>query len=153
MILRRFWKKPARIAFHAHSGSPKISQIRENPNVSWLFYDDQEKFQIRINGIAQIHSDDETADEQWKKTAPFSRRCYMGEAPTQKSKKPTHGMPEEIVDQDPTLKESEVGRKNFVVVSSSIRSIDCVELDVTGHRRSLFIWDDKGEMETKWLTP
>ena len=153
VILRRFWKAPARIAFHAHIGSPKISHIKENSNVSWLFYDDSKKFQVRIKGVADVHSNDEIADEQWVKTAPFGRRCYMGESPTKQSEKPTHGMPKEIVNLDPTIEESEVGRENFVVVSSTIRSIDCVELDVTGHRRALFLWDGNGEMETKWLTP
>ncbi len=153
VTLRRFWKKPRGLAFHAHSGSPKIAQIEKNPKISWLFYHPEEKFQVRVGGVASVHSDDELADEQWQKTAVFSRRCYMGAAPTTTSKKPTHGMPEGIADRDPAPKESESGRINFVVVRSTIESIDCVELDVRGHRRSLFVWNQEGELQRKWLTP
>jgi hypothetical protein len=154
VILRRFWRKnPRGLAFHAHLGSPKIAEIQKNPNISWLFYHPEKRFQVRIKGIATIHSNDELADEQWQSTELFSRRCYIGEAPSQISEKPTSGLPEDLIDRNPTKEESEQGRKNFVVVFSSIDSIDCVELEVKGHRRSLFVWNEKGELETKWLTP
>lgn len=153
VVLRRFWRKPAALAFHTHLGSPKIKQIKNNSNVSWLFYHAEEKLQARIKGIAEIHTDDDLADEQWNATGLFSRRCYVGEAPTQTSKKPTHGMPKDLIDRSPTQEESEAGRKNFAVISTSIKSIDCLELDVHGHRRSLFVWNEDGELETKWLTP
>ncbi len=153
VVLRRFWRKPSALAFHTHIGSPKIEQIKNNPNVSWLFYHAKEKLQARINGVATIHTDDELADEQWAATGLFSRRCYIGEAPTEISKKPTHGMPKDLAQRNPTQEESEVGRANFAVISSNIISIDCLELEVHGHRRSLFVWNEGGELETKWLTP
>jgi pyridoxine/pyridoxamine 5'-phosphate oxidase len=153
VVLRRFWRSPARLAFHTHYGSPKIEQIRNNPNVAWTFYHQKENFQARIRAVAEIHTDDELADEQWDATRLFSRRCYIGEASTRISKKPTHGMPEEITDREPTREESEEGRSNFAVISTTIKEIDCLELDVRGHRRSLFVWNDSGELETKWLTP
>jgi hypothetical protein len=153
VVLRRFWRRPPALAFHSHIGSPKINQIKANPNVYWLFYHPEEKFQVRIKGKAEIHTDDELADEQWLATELFSRRCYVGKPPTQESKKPTSGLPEDLIDRDPMPEESEQGRANFVVVTSTIDEIDCLELDVKGHRRSLFKWHDNGELETKWLTP
>ena len=111
-----FWRSPAKLAFHTHFGSPKIKQIESNPNVAWTFYHPQENFQARIRGVAEIHTDDELADEQWDATRLFSRRCYIGKASTQISKKPTHGMPEEITDREPTQEESEEGRGNFAVI-------------------------------------
>lgn len=153
VVLRRFWRKPAALAFHTHLGSPKVEQIKNNPNVSWLFYHVEEKFQVRVNGVAEIHTDDELVEEQWAATGVFSRRCYVGEAPTQISKKPTHGMPKDLAKRNPTPEESEAGRENFAVITSTINSIDCLELDVHGHRRSLFVWNEDGELETKWLTP
>ena len=153
VVLRRFWRRPPCLAFHSHKGSPKINQIRANPNVYWLFYHPAEKLQVRIKGIAAVHSDSELAEEQWQSTELFSRRCYIGEAPTQTSKKPTSGLPEELVDREPTREESEAGRRNFVVVTSTIKEIDCLEMNFKGHRRSLFTWHETGELETKWLTP
>ena len=153
VVLRRFWRRPPMLAFHSHKGSPKINQIKTNPNVYWLFYHPEEKLQVRIKGVATIHLGDELAEEQWQSTELFSRRCYVGEAPTQTSKKPTSGLPEDLINREPTHEESEVGRANFVVVTSTIKEIDCLELAVRGHRRSLFTWYETGELETKWLTP
>ncbi|MGI8640548.1 MAG: pyridoxamine 5'-phosphate oxidase family protein [Pyrinomonadaceae bacterium] len=153
VVLRRFWRRPPRIAFHAHIDSPEIKEIQSNPQVSWLFYHPQEKLQLRIKGTATLHTDDELAEEQWLATGFFSRRCYVGVAPTQIVKKATSGMPEEIIERQPTKEESEAGKANFVVISSSLDSIDCLELDVKGNRRSLFLRNENGELETFWLTP
>lgn len=153
VVLRRFWRKPPALAFHSHIGSPKTAQIEANPNVCWLFYHPEEKLQIRIKGTATLHLNDGLQQEQWMATELFSRRCYMGEAPSQISKTPTSGLPEHLIEQEPTQPESEQGQKNFVVISSTIDEIDCLELAVKGHRRSLFVWNEKGELETKWLTP
>ena len=153
VVLRRFWRRPPMLAFHSHKSSPKVNQIKANPNVYWLFYHPEEKLQVRIKGIATIHSGDELAEEQWQSTELFSRRCYVGAPPTQPSKRPTSGLPEDLINRDPTREESEVGRANFVVVTSTVKEIDCLELAVRGHRRSLFTWCETGELETKWLTP
>lgn len=153
VVLRRFWRKPAQLAFHSHLGSPKVSQINANPNVYWLFYNSEERLQVRIKGTASIHQNDELTDEQWQATELFSRRCYIGEAPTQESKKPTTGLPDDLNCRKPTPEESEHGKENFVVIVSTIDEIDCMELDRRGHRRSLFKWNADGEIEMKWLTP
>ncbi len=153
VVLRRFWRRPPALAFHSHLGSPKINQIKANPNVYWLFYHAEDRFQIRIKGKAEIHTDDELAEEQWLATELFSRRCYVGEAPSQESKKPTSGLPDGLEEREPSAEESEEGRANFVVITSTIDEIDCLELDVKGHRRSLFRWNESSELETKWLTP
>ena len=153
VVLRRFWRRPPQLAFHSHTGSPKISEIKANPNVYWLFYHPEDRFQIRVKGKAELHTDDELADEQWLATELFSRRCYIGDAPTQESRKPTSGLPEDLTDRNPSPEESEAGRANFVVVTSTIDEIDCLEMNVRGHRRSLFRWRENGALETKWLTP
>jgi pyridoxamine 5'-phosphate oxidase len=152
VVLRRFWRKPPALAFHAHIGSPKIAQIKSNPNVYWLFYHAEERLQVRIKGTAEIHTEGELHEEQWLSTELFSRRCYVGEPPSLLSKTPTSGLPENLIDREPTREESEQGKANFVVITSTIEEIDCLEMNVKGHRRSLFRWNN-GELETKWLTP
>ncbi len=153
VVLRRFWRRTPRLAVHTHLDSPKIKEISNNPQVSWLFYHPQEKLQLRVKGAATVHFDDELVEEQWLATGFFSRRCYVGEAPTKIVKKATSGLPEEIIERQPTKEESEAGRNNFAVISSTIDAIDCLELDVKGNRRSLFKWNENGELETFWLTP
>jgi hypothetical protein len=152
VVLRRFWRRSPRLAFHSHKGSPKVAQIAANPNVSWLFYHADERIQVRVKGRAEVHSDGELHEEQWLATELFSRRCYVGESPSAESEHATTGLPEFLLDRKPTPEESEAGRGNFVVISSTIESIDCLELFVHGHRRSLFEWNE-GELVSKWLTP
>jgi len=153
VVLRRFWRKPSRLAFHAHIGSPKIEQIKINPQIYWLFFNPSEKFQVRIKGTATIHTDGELHEEQWLSTELFSRRCYVGESPSLESRKPTTGLPEHLIERKPTKEESEEGKANFAVISSTIDEIDCLEMNVKGHRRSLFRWNSEGELDTLWLTP
>jgi hypothetical protein len=154
VVLRRFWRKnPRGLVFHAHVGSPKIAEIENNPRVSWLFYHPQERFQVRVKGTASVHREGDLHEEQWLATEFFSRRCYVGEAPSQISEKPTSGLPEDLTERAPTEEESEAGKANFVVIFSTIDELDCLELNVKGHRRSLFNWTAAGELETRWLTP
>ncbi len=154
VVLRRFWRRnPRGLAFHTHLGAPKIKEIEANANVSFIFYHPAEKLQLRVKGRATAHTLGELHEEQWLATSFFSRRCYAGESPSQISTKPTSGLPEEIINRQPHKEESENGKANFVVVSSTIDSIDCLELDVKGNRRSLFLWNAAGELETRWLTP
>lgn len=153
VVLRRFLKDERKLIFHSHIGAPKIKEIKMNPNVCFLFYHPQEKMQLRIQAKACIHTDDKLAEQQWGLTQLLSRRCYLGSPPSQMTEKPTPGFPEEFVARKPSLEESETGRKNFAVVSSTINSIDCLELSVYGHRRSLFLWNEEGSLQTKWLSP
>lgn len=153
VVLRRFWRRPPQLAFHSHIGAPKINQLRSNPNVYWVFYHPEEKFQVRVRGKATLHFDGELHEEQWLATELFSRRCYVGATPSVESEHPTSGLPEEFINRKPTTEESEAGKANFVVITSTIDEIDCYELNVRGHRRSRFEWHENGELHTKWLTP
>lgn len=154
IILRRFWRKnPRALAFHSHVGSPKIKEIESNKNASFIFYHAPEKLQVRINATAEVHTSGELHEEQWLATELISRRAYAGESPSETREKPTSGLPTDLITRQPNKEESEAGKSNFVVIFSSINSIDCLELDFRGNRRSLFVWNDAGELETKWLTP
>lgn len=153
VVLRRFWRKPSALAFHTHLGSPKIQELKSNPNVYWLFYHPQERFQIRVKGLAKVHTTGDLHEEQWLSTELFSRRCYVGESPSQPSRKPTSGLPENLINRKPTHEESELGKAHFAVITSTVDEIDCFEMNVRGHRRSLFLWHKSGELETRWLTP
>lgn len=154
IVLRRFWRKnPRALVFHSHFGSPKIREIEKNPNVSFAFYHAPEKLQLTVTGRAEIYTSGELHEEQWLATGFFSRRAYAGATPSERSAKPTSGLPENLTSRKPTAEESEAGKSNFTVVFTGIDSIDCLELDVRGNRRSFFVWKENGDLETVWLTP
>lgn len=152
VVLRRFWRDVPRLAFHAHAGSPKVSDVEKNPAVSWVFYDPANGVQVRVKGIATVHRSGDLEAEQWDGTTNLGKRCYLGEPAGIENENPTSGLPfgpmELEIDVD-----VEVGRDNFVVISTLIDSIDCLELDMRGHRRSRFEWLDGDLVRSVWLTP
>lgn len=154
VVFRKFSQEPRILLCHVDLRSPKIAEIEKHSAASWLFYHAEEKLQLRIRGRATIETNSELADLQWQNTQMFSRRCYCGDAPGTLKNAASSGLPEFLIDREPTLEESEqLGRQNFAVICSTIQEIDVYELNVRGHRRSLFRWDEGGNLETRWLTP
>lgn len=155
VVFRRF-ERELRFALFCHVDrrSPKAAEIENNPQVSWLFYHSPERIQLRCRGTAVIHTNDETADAQWQSSQLFSRRCYCGAAPGTPADTPSSGLPEFLENRSPTLEETEeMGRQNFAVIETAISEMDVYELNVRGHRRSLFVFNENGEIELRWLTP
>ena len=155
VVFRKFLPEERKLIFHTDLRSPKIEELRADRRVSWLLYHPGEKLQFRIAGEANIHEDaqDTLKLKQWQATRVFGRRCYMGEAPSRIAPEATSGMSAELESCEPTIEESEIGFPNFAVISTKISLIDCLELHVKGHRRSLFKWHENGESDTSWLTP
>lgn len=154
VVLRKFERDTRNLLCHVDLRSPKVLEIQNNPNTTWLFYHQPEKLQLRIRSRTTIHTDDELANRQWQASQLFSRRCYCGDAPGTLKDAPSSGLPAFLEDRQPTAEESEtMGRKNFAVLQSNINEIEIYELHVRGHRRSLHIFGENGELETRWLTP
>jgi pyridoxamine 5'-phosphate oxidase len=154
VVFRRLLRQPLALCCHIDLRSPKADEIRNNPNVSWMFYGAAEKLQLRIRAAAALHTDDALAEEQWQSSKLFARRCYCGDAPGTLKDFPSSGLPDFLTSRAPTEEETnEMGRQNFCVVRSVVREIDVYELCAQGHRRSLFIIDENGEIEPRWLTP
>ena len=155
VVFRKFLFDERKLLFHTDLRSPKIIELRADSRVSWLFYHPSEKMQFRVAGRATIHggADDALKLKQWRATWAFGRRCYMGEPPSRPADEAVSGMSAELETREPTIEESEVGFPNFAVVSTVIDSIDCLELYVTGHRRSLYQWDENDALQSSWLTP
>ena len=154
VVFRRVSRQPRFLLCHVDLRSPKVAEIERDQRVSWLFYHVEEKLQLRIRGQATIETKTALADAQWQNSQLFSRRCYCGDVPGTLTETPSSGLPEFLLDREPTEKESEqLGRQNFAVVCSTIDEIDVYELHVRGHRRSLFKWDENGAFEARWLTP
>lgn len=152
VVLRRFWRDYPRLAFHSHAASPKVSDIEADSRVSWVFYDAEAGIQVRIAGIAALHRSDELEDEQWGRTSSLGKRCYLGDPAGLESDVPTSGLPFAPGGREEDF-DAESGRANFLVVATEIRSIDVLELDVRGHRRSLYEWEGGRLVRAVWLTP
>ena len=151
VVLRKSDRKRNLLQFHTDLRSPKVDILKQNQNASLLFYDKEEKIQLRVKVDCEINNQNSTTDESWKKTQHISRRCYLTDSPPgTASENPTSGMISKLEDFDYTMEQSEEGYKNFTVIKCKIKSIEWLYLAAKGHRRAKF---DLETNKNNWLVP
>ena len=151
VVLRKSDKINNLLQFHTDLRSPKIEILKKNNKASLLFYDKEEKIQLRVKAICEINNQNSITEESWKKTQHISRRCYLTDsAPGTISNKPTSGMISQLENFDYTMEQSEDGYKNFTVIKCKIKSVEWLYLAAKGHRRAKFDFENNKEM---WLVP
>ena len=151
VVLRKSDRKSNLLQFHTDLRSPKVGILKQNQNASLLFYDKEEKIQLRVKVECEINNQNSTADESWKKTQHISRRCYLTDSPPgTSSENPTSGMISKLEDFDYTMEQSEEGYKNFTVIKCNIKSVEWLYLAAKGHRRAKF---DLETNKNDWLVP
>ena len=151
VVLRKSDRENNLLQFHTDLRSPKVDILKNNNKASLLFYDKEEKIQLRVKAICEINNQNSITEESWKKTQHISRRCYLPDsAPGTISNNPTSGMISQLENFDYTIKQSEDGYKNFTVIKCKIKSVEWLYLAAKGHRRAKFDFENNKEM---WLVP
>ena len=151
VVLRKSDRDNNLLQFHTDFRSPKVEVIKKNNKASLLFYDKEEKIQLRVKVNCTVNNQNSTTKESWKKTQHISRRCYLTDSPPgTSSDNPTSGMISKLEDFDYTMEQSEDGYKNFTVIKCKIKSIEWLYLAAKGHRRAKFDLENKKE---NWLVP
>ena len=116
-----------------------------------LFYDKEEKIQVRLKVDCTINHENSTSKESWLKTGHISRKCYLVDnGPGTKSDIPTSGLKPELDNFEFTMEQSEVGYKNFTVIQCKVKCIEWLYLAAKGHRRAKF---DLENNKDTWLIP
>ena len=116
-----------------------------------LFYDKEEKIQVRLKVECTVNHENDIAKESWLKTGHMSRKCYLVDnGPGTESDNPTSGLKTELDNFEFTMEESEVGYKNFTVIQCKVKSIEWLYLAAKGHRRAKF---DLETNKDTWLVP
>ena len=151
VVLRKSDQHNNIVQFHSDIRSDKIEKLKNNPKAAMLFYDKDEKIQVRLKIECVINHNNDITKESWSKTQHISRKCYLVEnGPGSESEIPTSGLKSELDNFEFTMKQSEEGYKNFTVIQCKIKSIEWLYLAAKGHRRARF------DLETKkdtWLVP
>ena len=151
VVLRKSDRENNLLQFHTDFRSPKVETLKNNNKASLLFYDKEEKIQLRVKVNCEINNQNSITEESWKKTQHISRRCYLTDSPPgTSSENPTSGMISKLEDFDYTMDQSEEGFKNFTVIKCNIKSIEWLYLAAKGHRRAMFDIENKKE---SWLVP
>jgi len=146
MVLRGTERTNSQMWFHTDLRSPKVEDIRKNPQGSLLLYCPNHRWQLRLSGNFSLDPDSAQTDASWKKTSDSARRCYQGPfSPSSPSSTPSTNLPESEV-------EPNTGREQFSRLLFHIESMDWLALNSEGHKRAK--WHlTSGRPEGTWLNP
>ena len=151
VVLRKSDQSNNLLQFHSDIRSDKIPKLKNNKKASMLFYDKEEKIQVRLKVECTINHENEITKESWSKTGHISRKCYLVDnGPGTESPTPTSGLKPELDNFEFTMEQSEKGYKNFTVIQCKIKSMEWLYLAAKGHRRARFEIDNNKEY---WLVP
>ena len=159
VVLRKSKIDERLLQFHSDIRSEKISKLKSNNRAALLFYDKEEKIQVRAKVECTINHKNKITEESWSKTAHISRKCYLVEnGPGTETENPTSGLKPELDNFDYTMDESEKGYENFTVIQCKVISFEWLYLAAKGHRRARFEYGDNlgsGTTFVKktWLVP
>ena len=116
-----------------------------------LFYDKEEKIQVRLKVECTINHKNGITKESWLKTGHMSRKCYLVDTgPGTETSSPTSGLKPELDNFGFTMEQSEIGYKNFTVIQCRVKGIEWLYLAAKGHRRAKF---DLEKNKNTWLIP
>lgn len=147
VVLRAFDPVAATLRFHTDRRGRKIAELNADPHISFAFYDPHARVQIRAEGRASIHIEDELADQAWASSQRMSRVCY-GVQPGPGS----HiSGPDDFVLPDDDLSIA-AGRAHFCVILSQMDALEYLFLRHAGHRRARFTRAADG-WSGEWLAP
>jgi 3-hydroxyisobutyrate dehydrogenase len=151
VVLRGVFKDKNILRFHTDFRSSKIKSLKENKKIYFVFYNKKRKIQVRAEGVAIVHKDNEITKEAWTKTQMMSRKCYLSpQAPGDFINDSASDLSKDMGNEIPTYEQSEMGYKNFCVIESKIKSFEWLYLASQGHLRAKFMLD---ENKINWLVP
>jgi pyridoxamine 5'-phosphate oxidase len=147
MVLRLIDRERRLAQLHTDRRSAKLAHLAHEPRVSLLFYDADDRVQLRLRGTATVHHDDSVAEAAWAHSRRMSRVCYAAEI-----------APGAIVD-DPqaalghlATADGLTGYENFAVLRFQADRLEWLSLAAKGHRRARFSLAGSAPVG-QWLAP
>jgi 3-hydroxyisobutyrate dehydrogenase len=65
------------VQYHSDIRSDKIAKLKANKNAAMLFYDKEEKIQVRLKVECTVNHENEITKESWSKTQHISRKMLL----------------------------------------------------------------------------
>jgi pyridoxamine 5'-phosphate oxidase len=133
VILRAVDSARGLLRFHTDTRSQKCRDVSANQNISLVFYDEPSKTQVRVEGIATLHVDDDLADASWKTAQPMSKITYgIMPAPGLVIDSP------DLVSMPEPQSDVEWARKHFAVIEVRAQKLQWLYLKQGGQRCAVF---------------
>ena len=97
VVLRKSDRENNIIQYHSDIRSNKIAKLKSNKNAAMLFYDKEEKIQVRLKVECIVNHNNDITKQSWLKTGHMSRKCYLVDnGPGTLSDTPTSGLKPEL---------------------------------------------------------
>ena len=77
VVLRKADEKNNLVQYQSDIRSDKIEKLKSNNSASLVFYDKEEKIQVRAKVECTVNHKNEITKQSWLKTAHISRKCYL----------------------------------------------------------------------------
>jgi pyridoxamine 5'-phosphate oxidase len=154
VVLRKTVTTEKQLVFHTDNRSGKISDLTINDTVTWLFYSQRHRIQIRVKAKAHIFVDTPVTREIWLKTPEKSAKSYLTTlAPGTISPTATSGLPNHLAMREPTKTEMNAAVGNFAIVVTQVEWMEWLWLNKSGHRRAHFLYNADFSFKGDWLVP
>ena len=97
VVLRKSDQSKNLIQYHSDIRSDKIEKLKANKNAAMLFYDKDEKIQVRLKVECRVNHNNDVTKDSWSRTQHISRKCYLVDnGPGTESDLPTSGLKPEL---------------------------------------------------------
>lgn len=150
VVVRGVSQPQRTVRIHTDIRSSKVAEIEAQSAVSLVSYNRNDGQQIRLEGHAVAHHQNDTAREAWLGSRPQSRVCYRTAfAPGAALSQPG--------DADATVTmrgpaDDDIGFEQFCAVLITVRRLDWLDLAASGHRRAAFDWTGDA-WRGGWIAP
>lgn len=142
VVLRKFlphWT----MRFYTDYRSSKVEQIKEHPSISLLFWNADERYQLRIQAEASVHYGSDISESEWQNINGDARKAYTTILPPgQEISGPKEG------------KKHTKNMNYFCVIDALPLQIKVLQLNRTDHLAMKFKRKSaKHEWNGKWIVP
>lgn len=137
VVLRAASQEGRGLEAYADLRSPKIGELRARPEASWVFYDPEDRLQVRARAHMEVLSG-EAAALRFAALSEHARRDYA-----------TAAAPGATLEASEVHLHLERAEQNFAVLRARVHTMDILVLDNAGHRRLRLEYAAGGLVVTK----
>lgn len=142
VVLRKFlpdWT----LRFYTDYRSSKVADIKYHPSVSLLFWNPEDRYQIRVQASASIHYQNEISENEWQNVDDASKKAYT-----------TIPAPGTEISQPNEARHRKDNTHHFCVIDALPFKIKILQLNREDHLAINFLRESANEKwDGNWILP
>jgi len=142
VVLRKFlpdWT----LRFYTDYRSSKVADIKNHPSVSLLFWNPEERYQIRVQASATVHYQNEISESEWQHVDDAAKKAYT-----------TILAPGSGISQPNEVRRQKDNTHHFCVIDALPFQIKVLQLNREDHLAMSFIRESVAEKwDGSWILP